>query len=152
MSLKAKIKVMKCCNSFLSSVDLREEISSCFFCLLLLLLSRFSHVRLCGSFLVAASWIFIRDMWDLVPWLGIEPRPPALGAWSLTHWITREVPRYLYFYKHMVEHRAIIKNTEAIWNGCQGQEWLCLWCLRQREDQGQSPWDGSGLSFPILLF
>ena len=23
---------------------------------------------------------------------GIEPGPPALGAWSLTHWTTREVP------------------------------------------------------------
>ena len=22
-------------------------------------------------------------MWDLVPWPGIEPRPPALGVWSL---------------------------------------------------------------------
>ena len=30
-------------------------------------------------------------MWDLVPWLGIEPRPPTLGAQSLSHWITREV-------------------------------------------------------------
>ena len=27
------------------------------------------------------SW----DMWDLVPWSGIKRRPPALGAWSLTH-------------------------------------------------------------------
>ena len=32
-------------------------------------------------------------MQDLVPRPGIEPRPPALGAWSLTHWTTREVPR-----------------------------------------------------------
>ena len=31
-------------------------------------------------------------MWDLVPWPGIEPEPPALGAWSLSHWTTREVP------------------------------------------------------------
>ena len=23
---------------------------------------------------------------------GIEPRPYALGAWSLSHWTTREVP------------------------------------------------------------
>ena len=23
---------------------------------------------------------------------GIKPRPPALGAWSLSYWITREVP------------------------------------------------------------
>ena len=30
---------------------------------------------------------------DLVPWPGIEPGPPALGAWSLNHWTTREVPK-----------------------------------------------------------
>ena len=30
---------------------------------------------------------------DLVPWPGIKPGPPALGAWSLNHWPTREVPR-----------------------------------------------------------
>ena len=29
---------------------------------------------------------------DLVPWPGIEPGPPALGAWSLNHWTAREVP------------------------------------------------------------
>ena len=27
------------------------------------------------------------DMWDLVPWSRIEPGTPALGAWSLSHWI-----------------------------------------------------------------
>ena len=27
---------------------------------------------------------------------GIEPRPPALGAWSLSHWTTREVPEDLF--------------------------------------------------------
>ena len=32
-------------------------------------------------------------MWDLVSWLGIEPQPPALGAWNLCHWTTREVPQ-----------------------------------------------------------
>ena len=32
-------------------------------------------------------------MWDLVPGPEIEPGPPALAAWSLTHWTTREVPR-----------------------------------------------------------
>ena len=34
-------------------------------------------------------------MWDLVPWPQIEPRPPALGAWSLSHWMTREVPNLI---------------------------------------------------------
>ena len=27
-------------------------------------------------------------MWDLVPWSGIEPGPPALGVHSLSHWTT----------------------------------------------------------------
>ena len=26
-----------------------------------------------------------------VDWLGMEPVPPAVEAWSLNHWITREV-------------------------------------------------------------
>ena len=29
---------------------------------------------------------------DLVPWPGIEPWLLALGAWSLSHWTTRDVP------------------------------------------------------------
>ena len=33
-----------------------------------------------------------RGEWDLVPLPGIEPRPPALGVQSLSHWTTREVP------------------------------------------------------------
>ena len=30
-------------------------------------------------------------MWDPVPGPGIEPRPLALGAWSLSHWTTRDI-------------------------------------------------------------
>ena len=37
------------------------------------------------------------DMRDLVPRPAIEPRPSALGAWSLTHWTTREVPFCILF-------------------------------------------------------
>jgi len=29
---------------------------------------------------------------DLLLWPGMEPRLPALGVWSLSHWTTREVP------------------------------------------------------------
>ena len=50
------------------------------------------------SFLIEACWIlssgmstFSCSMWDLVPWPRIKPRPPALGAQSLSHWTTREV-------------------------------------------------------------
>ena len=31
-------------------------------------------------------------MWDLVPWPGIEPGPPTLGAQSLRHCTPKEVP------------------------------------------------------------
>ena len=31
-------------------------------------------------------------MWDLVPLLGIELEPPALGVQSLSPWTTRVVP------------------------------------------------------------
>ena len=37
--------------------------------------------------------ILFCGMWDLDPWPAMEPRPPALGAWSLSHWTTREVPK-----------------------------------------------------------
>ena len=34
-------------------------------------------------------------MWDLVPWSGIEPGSPALGAQSLSNWTTREAPQLI---------------------------------------------------------
>ena len=34
------------------------------------------------------------SIWDLVPCPGIKPQPPALGAWSLSHWTAREAPKY----------------------------------------------------------
>ena len=36
--------------------------------------------------------VFSCSMRNLVPWPGIEPRPPALGAQSHSHWTTREAP------------------------------------------------------------
>ena len=37
------------------------------------------------------------SMWDLAPWPGIEPGPPALGTQSPSHWTTREVPKSIIF-------------------------------------------------------
>ena len=31
-------------------------------------------------------------MWDLVPWPGIKPGPPALGGWSFSPWTSKDVP------------------------------------------------------------
>ena len=61
---------------------------------------------MCGQvlfFLLLLSKIFIYlfylvalglscGRWDLAPWPGNEPKPPALGVCSLNHWTTREVP------------------------------------------------------------
>ena len=41
------------------------------------------------------------SMWKLISWPGIRPRSPALGAWNLSYWTTREVPRH-YALKHYV--------------------------------------------------
>ena len=39
----------------------------------------------CGIFSCSMRTLYC-GMWDLVPWPGIKPRSPALGAWSLSHW------------------------------------------------------------------
>ena len=38
-------------------------------------------------------------MWDLAPWLGIEPMLRDLGAWSLSHCSTREVLNLLFVFQ-----------------------------------------------------
>ena len=55
-------------------------------------------------------------MWDLVPWPGIEPWPPALGAWNLSHWTTREVPTLLLL-KSDTKHiaRSLWEKTRVGW-------------------------------------
>ena len=41
--------------------------------------------------LSCSMWTLSPSMWDLVSWPGMELRPPALGAWSLSHWTAGEV-------------------------------------------------------------
>ena len=48
-------------------------------------------VLACGI-LSCDMWTFTCSTWDLVPWPRIEPGPPVLGVWSLSHWTTRQVP------------------------------------------------------------
>ena len=42
-------------------------------------------------------WNLSCRMWDLVPWPGIEPRPPALWEHCLSYWTIRDVPTTLSF-------------------------------------------------------
>ena len=63
----------------------------------------FSDTHLAVPGLRCSSGIFSRgmrtlkcDVWDLVPWLGIKSRPPALGVWSLSHWANGS-PEIIFF-------------------------------------------------------
>ena len=46
----------------------------------------------CGIFR-CRMWTFGCGIWELLPWLGLEPGLPALGEWGLSHWTVRAVPR-----------------------------------------------------------
>ena len=79
-------------------------------------------------------------MWDLVPWAGIKPRPPALGAQSLSYWTTREVPliciffprdlqtanmlsqRLNYKYKQRVKSKGDCLGSVWAWPGGEGED------------------------------
>ena len=47
-------------------------------------------------------------MWDLVPWPGIKPRPPALGGQSLGHWTTREGPTNMFWWETGVDFSSFL--------------------------------------------
>ena len=38
-------------------------------------------------------WLYHREI--LVPWPGMEPGPPAVETWNLSHWTTRDIPKFL---------------------------------------------------------
>ena len=62
-----------------------------------------------GIFVAACELLVVACMQDLVPRPGIEPGPPALGARSLTHWTTREVPTLLDSKRALtLKHKAIL--------------------------------------------
>ena len=48
-----------------------------------------------------AAWSLSCSIWALVPWPGIKPWLPALGARRLSHWATREVPKIFFFKKEL---------------------------------------------------
>ena len=52
-------------------------------------------------FIHLAALDFSCGMQDLDPQPGIKPRLPALGAPSLSHWTTREVPKHLFLKQHL---------------------------------------------------
>ena len=62
------------------------------------------------------AWGLPCGMWDLVPWLGVEPRPLALGAPSLSHWTPTEVPVYVLI-QNLNEHmKANTLQEGNVWS------------------------------------
>ena len=60
--------------------------------------------------LVEVRGIFSCGMRDLVPRPRMELRPPALGAWSLIHWTTREVPACFEFQFETFIQQTIVRS------------------------------------------
>ena len=74
-----------------------------------------SLVGACGIFSYSME-ILSCGMWDLAPWPGIEPRPPALGAWRLSHWITREVLQWPIFVYNNIVNRCELRTQPKIYS------------------------------------
>ena len=77
-------------NKYLLFKINRSNFLVCF--LFLKTLMHWVFVAACRSF-SGGMWTLSWDMWHLVPWPEIEPGHPTLGAWSLSHWTTRQVPQ-----------------------------------------------------------
>ena len=95
--------------------------------------------------LVAACRIFGCSTWDLVPWPGMEPGPPALGAQTVSHWTAREVPKkiYLNFYKNLVFSENVLF--------CLGSS-PCSWHLSEmRRDRNKKKLQVSLVALSIIL-
>ena len=83
-------------------------------------------VRLCSFFILELNgflkkYLFIYltaldlscSIWDLVPWPGIEPRTPALGALSLSPWTTMEILEPIgFFCLVQQESRSLFKRDQ----------------------------------------
>ena len=70
---------MSCLVQSLPTLDLQSS-----------LFNPLSFPTLPDKFLSFFPFFFFFDL--ELPCLGIKPMPPALEAWSLNHWTTREIP------------------------------------------------------------
>ena len=83
-------------------------------------------------------------MWDPVLWPGSNPGPPALQAWSLNHWTTREVPKWRNFFGEFGDS----VHEQGFPGGDNGKEHTCQ-CRRCKNprfnpEPGKSPGGGHG--------
>ena len=75
------------------------------------------------------------SMWDLVPWPGIEPGPPALRTQSLSDWAIKEVPTFPLYFDFDDPNLHDTQLLGATWGQCCGKntclELQCLQHFRQ---------------------
>ena len=67
-------------------------------------------------------------MWNLVPQPGLKPGLPALGAWSLSHWTTREVPPLLLRWREGTGFIGFItekKKLKKFFSNCKNYTYSC---------------------------
>ena len=73
-----------------------------------------SSLQHAGSF-SCGRWTPSCGAWDLVPRSGIEPRFPALGVQSLSHWTTREVPGQVFIFICSCSLLTLTASLHADW-------------------------------------
>ena len=94
-----------------------------------------------------------KPTWDLVPWPGIEPGPPALGAHSLSHRITKEVLKMFHlFISSAVALLTLwfVKRAEQPNKRLQYKKYLGSWCNKSSTEiqvilAFESWWGGGGV-------
>ena len=95
--------------------------------------------------LVLTRRIFSCSMWDQVPQPGIKPEPPALGAWSLSHWTTREVLASGCFTDFHGCHISANKNSEY------SVKFQCQISKKKKKKCKYIPWNIWGHSYTKIF-
>ena len=87
-------------------------------------------IAACGIFSYGMR-VLSYGMWDLVSWSGVKPGPPTLGAWTLSHWATREVPELPYFsVRKLMSKKAVTCSRSKSFSNRSGTKNLGLQMLR----------------------
>ena len=73
----------------------------------------FNMIDLFG-YILPFFFLVVLHVETLIPLLGIEPMSPALEAWSLNHWTTREVSSLLHFIRNETEEpESKVSNSRS---------------------------------------